>query len=995
MSFSRYRSFQFRSNPHLFGSKTTGEQDDLAAMELSGNHSHNYHLHSEEPFAGSHVFDSPKRTKTTKQCVVSTVPDAAAVPMTAAANNRQAKFHTASNQIDADNTASSSVPSNATTATAAKRTDTAIATVGATKKPTFRPVKLSKAKSSKAAATTALKEMAPTRDVAAAPAVASNPGRRPATTLSSGEHAGKKNMRLPKKSSKKPKSNQSHNTSNATTKDNKKKSKTNLSETKEPKQGSSHAHDTSTTLDRPDQVESYAALADRPQLHFSSRNDVSSNTMSHHSRNQDLLSTDDLHWRDRPSAAQQHVGDNTCAHSCTPNGRKRRLDVQEDIGSRGMPAASNNARHGSKVVSNKRPHFATDEARTNNNQISKRPTNEHTFRRPHATHFFQTHHRPEHGRGTDSRIRNDTRGRFHDGERKQHSAADRRHHPSSFHERGVRNAAAPIFNNPADAIRKDAVAEANAQTEKEKELLIKAEARTKAAEERAEELCKELEMSRLVTSKLNENFQAKINAMEEEKCKLEEARCNAEAEARAKAVEADDKDKEVKTLSAKVKELTSEVDAVKKAQERMRIRLQKDAERKVAIEANALADVTHKLHEEQDARAEALKIAIARSEEVKQKADEVEAMKQQLEVQKAETESTKSAALVGLLRMQEDNRQRAETDALKIQELANAFQQEQEARLAAAAEVIAKSAEAEKSAEEAATLRREIEMLRAEAARTAKEDKPKHQDGETAQTAFIIDECLDGVVPNGKAFAIKGRKAGKEPSLENATQEPRGSKRADPNPSNRPSFKPKKGKKCGKANTKPQEEKESCSDGQDCRFSTERRYVFSDLKGNTDATTAASAPDENGLPNVAARSNSSQTKQNNKKSQFNAWQENSDEAFQEQERLLNASKARMRSQHATQARVLPGHEKSKAAPVPNRSFAALIQDVHVKYPEHWQYKNLYARLGLPRSASDAMIKSQYRRLALQYHPDRNSHSEESKNKFQAVTEAYEALMHKH
>ncbi len=47
-------------------------------------------------------------------------------------------------------------------------------------------------------------------------------------------------------------------------------------------------------------------------------------------------------------------------------------------------------------------------------------------------------------------------------------------------------------------------------------------------------------------------------------------------------------------------------------------------------------------------------------------------------------------------------------------------------------------------------------------------------------------------------------------------------------------------------------------------------------------------------------------------------------------------------------------------------------------------------LGLPENASKAQIKRAYRKLALQYHPDRNS-SPEAHERFLQITEAYEML----
>jgi molecular chaperone DnaJ len=51
----------------------------------------------------------------------------------------------------------------------------------------------------------------------------------------------------------------------------------------------------------------------------------------------------------------------------------------------------------------------------------------------------------------------------------------------------------------------------------------------------------------------------------------------------------------------------------------------------------------------------------------------------------------------------------------------------------------------------------------------------------------------------------------------------------------------------------------------------------------------------------------------------------------------------------------------------------------------------YSLLGIPRDASDADLKKAYRKLAMQYHPDRNSGSKESEERFKEITEAYDVL----
>lgn len=53
--------------------------------------------------------------------------------------------------------------------------------------------------------------------------------------------------------------------------------------------------------------------------------------------------------------------------------------------------------------------------------------------------------------------------------------------------------------------------------------------------------------------------------------------------------------------------------------------------------------------------------------------------------------------------------------------------------------------------------------------------------------------------------------------------------------------------------------------------------------------------------------------------------------------------------------------------------------------------NYYEILGVDISANSAEIKSAYRKLARQYHPDVCGNSEENVNKFKKITEAYEVL----
>ncbi len=53
--------------------------------------------------------------------------------------------------------------------------------------------------------------------------------------------------------------------------------------------------------------------------------------------------------------------------------------------------------------------------------------------------------------------------------------------------------------------------------------------------------------------------------------------------------------------------------------------------------------------------------------------------------------------------------------------------------------------------------------------------------------------------------------------------------------------------------------------------------------------------------------------------------------------------------------------------------------------------DFYEILGVPRDADEATLKRAYRRLAMEYHPDRNNGDRIAEAKFKEVTEAYEVL----
>src|SRR5690242_6568549 len=54
-------------------------------------------------------------------------------------------------------------------------------------------------------------------------------------------------------------------------------------------------------------------------------------------------------------------------------------------------------------------------------------------------------------------------------------------------------------------------------------------------------------------------------------------------------------------------------------------------------------------------------------------------------------------------------------------------------------------------------------------------------------------------------------------------------------------------------------------------------------------------------------------------------------------------------------------------------------------------RDYYEVLGVARDADDQALKGAYRKLALQYHPDRNPGNHEAEEKFKEAAEAYSVL----
>jgi curved DNA-binding protein len=55
------------------------------------------------------------------------------------------------------------------------------------------------------------------------------------------------------------------------------------------------------------------------------------------------------------------------------------------------------------------------------------------------------------------------------------------------------------------------------------------------------------------------------------------------------------------------------------------------------------------------------------------------------------------------------------------------------------------------------------------------------------------------------------------------------------------------------------------------------------------------------------------------------------------------------------------------------------------------YKDYYTTLGVPRNADTDDIRKAYRKLAMQYHPDRNPGDKQAEERFKEINEAYQVL----
>lgn len=113
------------------------------------------------------------------------------------------------------------------------------------------------------------------------------------------------------------------------------------------------------------------------------------------------------------------------------------------------------------------------------------------------------------------------------------------------------------------------------------------------------------------------------------------------------------------------------------------------------------------------------------------------------------------------------------------------------------------------------------------------------------------------------------------------------------------------------------------------------------------------------------------------------WNISREMALEMQERLFKEAAERVRTQNWVRV-------ETRRSSIPY--FTEPIFDIAAKYPDHWKWKEPYACLGLPRNAPIQQVKSQYRKLARIYHPDKSKQANTS-NKFHGIATAYRKLTH--
>ena len=128
---------------------------------------------------------------------------------------------------------------------------------------------------------------------------------------------------------------------------------------------------------------------------------------------------------------------------------------------------------------------------------------------------------------------------------------------------------------------------------------------------------------------------------------------------------------------------------------------------------------------------------------------------------------------------------------------------------------------------------------------------------------------------------------------------------------------------------------------------------------------------------------SSYSKAKKRKFEYNYHYTCEDEALREQERLFQQSAARVK--------FLGEHQRLIKMAGGMKDYKEVVSDVSKLPSDHYKWSCMYSRLGVPKKSGDNVVKKNYRRLCLLYHPDK-AKCDDAPAKFQAIKEAYESLV---
>ena len=113
------------------------------------------------------------------------------------------------------------------------------------------------------------------------------------------------------------------------------------------------------------------------------------------------------------------------------------------------------------------------------------------------------------------------------------------------------------------------------------------------------------------------------------------------------------------------------------------------------------------------------------------------------------------------------------------------------------------------------------------------------------------------------------------------------------------------------------------------------------------------------------------------------YMHSAESASEIQDRLFRQAAEKMKAQASV--RVASG-DAPKAF-----QFSTPVFNIAERYPNHWKWRDPHSVLGLPPDAPLSLVKSQFRKLARTYHPDKSKASD-SGAKFHAISAAYHKIV---